>query len=160
VAWLAEHPNLVILRTFSKAYGLAGARVGYAISHPEVAEVLNRLRPAFNVNSVAQAGALAALADQAHMRQAVDRTMRELARVEAEFKRLGLWTAPSAANFLLLRLDGPAAPVFEQLLRRGLIVRPLAGYGLANCLRISIGLRQDNDRLLAALPQVLAASAA
>jgi histidinol-phosphate aminotransferase len=160
VAWLAEHPNLVILRTFSKAYGLAGARVGYAISHPEVAEVLNRLRPAFNVNSPAQAGALAALADQAHMRQAVDRTMRELARVEAEFKRLGRWTAPSAANFLLLRLDGPAAPVFEQLLRRGLIVRPLAGYGLANCLRISIGLSQDNDRLLAALPQVLAASAA
>src|SRR6202034_1067737 len=116
--------------------------------------------PAFNVNSLAQAGALAALADQAHMRQAVDRTMSELARVEAEFKRLGLWTAPSAANFLLLRLDGPAAPVFEQLLRRGLIVRPLAGYGLANCLRISIGLRQDNDRLLAALPQVPAPSAA
>jgi histidinol-phosphate aminotransferase len=160
VAWLAEHPNLVILRTFSKAYGLAGARVGYAISHPEVAEVLNRLRPAFNVNSVAQAGALAALADQAHMRQAVDRTMSELSRVETEFKRLGLWTAPSAANFVLLRLHGPAAPVFEQLLRRGLIVRPLAGYGLANCLRISIGLRQDNDRLLAALPQVLAAGAA
>jgi len=150
----------VILRTFSKAYGLAGARVGYAISHPEVAEVLNRLRPAFNVNSVAQAGALAALADQAHMRQAVDRTMSELSRVEAEFRRLGLWTAPSSANFLLLRLDRPAAPVFEQLLRRGLIVRPLAGYGLANCLRISIGLRQDNDRLLAALPRVLAAGAA
>jgi histidinol-phosphate aminotransferase len=160
VAWLAEHPNLVVLRTFSKAYGLAGARVGYAISHPEVAEVLNRLRPAFNVNSIAQAGALAALADQAHMRQAVDRTMSELTRVEAEFKRLGLWTAPSAANFLLLRLNGPAAPVFEQLLRRGLIVRPLAGYGLANCLRISIGRREENDRLLAALPLALAAVAA
>jgi histidinol-phosphate aminotransferase len=160
VAWLAEHPNLVILRTFSKAYGLAGARVGYAISHPEVAEVLNRLRPAFNVNSVAQAGALAALSDQAHMRQAVDRTASELTRVEAEFKRLGLWSAPSAANFLLLRLDRAAVPVFEQLLRRGLIVRPLPGYGLANCLRISIGLPQENDRLLSALPQILAASAA
>jgi histidinol-phosphate aminotransferase len=157
VPWLAEHPNLVILRTFSKAYGLAGARVGYAISHPEVAAVLNRLRPAFNVNSPAQAGALAALADQAHMRAAVSRTLRELARVEAEFKRLGLWTAPSAANFLLLRLDAPAATVFEQLLRRGLIVRPLAGYGLSDCLRISIGLREHNDRLLATLPQVLAA---
>jgi histidinol-phosphate aminotransferase len=160
VAWLAEHPNLVILRTFSKAYGLAGARVGYAISHPEVAEVLNRLRPAFNVNSPAQAGALAALADQTHMRHAVDRTMRELTRVEAECKRLGLWTAPSAANFVLLRLDTPAAPVFEQLLRRGLIVRPLAGYGLKNYLRISIGLPEHNDRLLAALPQVLAAGPA
>jgi len=158
--WLAEHPNLVILRTFSKAYGLAGARVGYAISHPEVADVLNRLRPAFNVNSLAQAGALAALADQTHMRSAVSQTLRELSRVEAELRRLGLWTAPSAANFLLLRLAAPAAPVFERLLRRGLIVRPLAGYGLKDCLRISIGLPQHNDRLLAALPQVLAAGAA
>jgi histidinol-phosphate aminotransferase len=160
LAWLAEHPNLVILRTFSKAYGLAGARVGYAISHPEVADVLNRLRPAFNVNSLAQAGARAALADQAHMRHAVGATMRELSRVQAALKQLGLWTAPSAANFVLLRLDAPAAPVFERLLRRGLIVRPLAGYGLKQCLRISIGLPTDNDRLLSTLPQVLAAAAA
>jgi histidinol-phosphate aminotransferase len=155
VAWLAEHPNLVILRTFSKAYGLAGARVGYAISHPEVAEVLNRLRPAFNVNSIAQAGALAALGDPTHMRDAVERTMRELTRVAASLKQMRLWTAPSAANFVLLRLPGPAAPVFERLLRRGLIVRPLAGYGLPDCLRISIGLPPHNDRLLATLPQVL-----
>ena len=155
VAWLAEHPNLVILRTFSKAYGLAGARVGYAISHPEVAEVLNRLRPAFNVNSIAQAGALAALGDQAHMRSVVERTMSELTRVTACLAQLRLWSAPSAANFVLLRLSAPAAPVFERLLRRGLIVRPLAGYGLPECLRISIGLPQDNDRLLATLPQVL-----
>ena len=155
VPWLREHPNLVVLRTFSKAYGLAGARVGYAISHPEVAEVLNRLRPAFNVNALAQAGALAALADQGHMRAAVSRTMRELTRVDAQLKGLGLWTAPSAANFVLLRLDAPATPVFERLLARGLIVRPLAGYGLANCLRISIGLPSDNDRLLSTLPQAL-----
>jgi histidinol-phosphate aminotransferase len=155
VAWLAEHPNLVILRTFSKAYALAGARVGYAISHPEVAEVLNRLRPAFNVNSIAQAGALAALGDQAHMRSAVERTLRELTRVTACLGQLRLWSAPSAANFVLLRLSAPAAPVFERLLRRGLIVRPLAGYGLPDCLRISIGLPQDNDRLLSTLPQVL-----
>jgi histidinol-phosphate aminotransferase len=155
VAWLAEHPNLVILRTFSKAYGLAGARVGYAISHPEVAEVLNRLRPAFNVNSIAQAGALAALGDQAHMRSVVERTMSELTRVTACLAQLRLWSAPSAANFVLLRLSAPAAPVFERLLRRGLIVRLLAGYGLPECLRISIGLPQDNDRLLATLPQVL-----
>jgi histidinol-phosphate aminotransferase len=155
VAWLSEHPNLVILRTFSKAYGLAGARVGYAISHPEVADVLNRLRPAFNVNSIAQAGALAALGDQAHMRAAVSATMRELLRVEAGFRGLALWSAPSAANFLLLRVGAPAAPVFERLLQRGVIVRPLAGYRLADGLRISIGLPADNDRLLATLPQVL-----
>ena len=93
------------------------------------------------------------------MRRAVGESMRELARVQAELARLGLWTAPSAANFVLLRLAAPAAPVFERLLRRGLIVRPLAGYGLTDCLRISIGLPQDNDRLLATLPQVLAAGA-
>src|SRR5579863_8229736 len=137
VAWLGEHPNLVILRTFSKAYGLAGARVGYAISHPEVAEVLNRLRPAFNVNSIAQAGAGAALADQGHMRHTVATTMQELARVEAEFKRLGLWYAPSACNFLLLHVGAQATDIYHRLLRAGLIVRPVGGYGLAEYLRVS-----------------------
>jgi histidinol-phosphate aminotransferase len=89
------------------------------------------------------------------MRSAVERTLRELTRVAASLAQLRLWSAPSAANFVLLRLSSPAAPVFERLLRRGLIVRPLAGYGLPDCLRISIGLPQDNDRLLATLPQVL-----
>ncbi|MGH8230333.1 MAG: histidinol-phosphate transaminase [Steroidobacteraceae bacterium] len=160
VPWLAEHPNLVILRTFSKAYGLAGARVGYAISHPEVAEVLDRLRPAFNVNSVAQAGALAALADQAYMRESVAATLRELERVQRGLRSLGLWSAPTAANFVLLRLPLPALAVYEQLLRYGVIVRPLGGYGLHDYLRISIGLPADNDRLLSALPRVLSAHAA
>jgi len=155
VPWLAEHPNLVILRTFSKAYGLAGARVGYAISHPEVAEVLNRLRPAFNVNSVAQAGAAAALADQAHMRHTVATTLAELARVEAGFRRLGLWCAPSACNFLLLHVGARAGEIFDQLLRVGLIVRPVAGYGLAEYLRVSIGTPAENDRLLRELPALL-----
>jgi histidinol-phosphate aminotransferase len=160
VPWLPEHPNLVILRTFSKAYGLAGARVGYAISHPEVAEVLDRLRPAFNVNSVAQAGALAALADQAHMRASVAATLRELERVQRALRVLGLWSAPTAANFVLLRLPLPALPVYEQLLRHGVIVRPLGGYGLDQYLRVSIGLPADNDRLLSVLPRVLSAHAA
>ena len=155
VAWLSEHPNLVILRTFSKAYGLAGARVGYAISHPEIAEVLNRLRPAFNVNSIAQAGAIAALEDQQHMRQAVSATMQELTRVEAALARLGLWCAPSACNFVLVHVGARAAQVFERLLRVGLIVRPVAGYGLGEYLRLSIGLPADNDRLLRELPAVL-----
>jgi histidinol-phosphate aminotransferase len=155
VSWLSEHPNLVIVRTFSKAYGLAGARVGYAISHPEIAEVLNRLRPAFNVNSIAQAGAAAALADQPHMRRTVSLTMQELVRVEAAFKRLGLWCAPSACNFLLVHIGTRAEQVFERLLKVGLIVRPVAGYGLGEYLRISIGLPQDNDRLLRELPALL-----
>jgi histidinol-phosphate aminotransferase len=154
LTWLALHPNLVILRTFSKAYGLAGARVGYAISHPEVADVLNRLRPAFNVNSLAQAGAVAALADQQHMRRSVAATVRERERVAAQLARLELWCAPSIANFLLVRV-GPAAQVYQALLRQGIIARPVGGYGLHDCLRISIGLPQENDRLLAALSQPL-----
>jgi len=148
LAWLPEHPNLVLVRTFSKAYGLAGARVGYAISHPEVAEALNRLRPAFNVNSVAQAGAAAALEDQAHMRRTVNATLSELTRVEAALRSLGLWFAPSACNFLLVHLGAQAHRVYERLLQVGLIVRPVAGYGLGEYLRVSIGLPQENDRLL------------
>jgi histidinol-phosphate aminotransferase len=155
LAWLREHPNLVIVRTFSKAYGLAGARVGYAISHREVADVLNRLRPAFNVNSVAQAGAVAALADQRHMREAVGATLQELQRVEAALQRLGLWCAPSACNFLLVRIGAQAGEVYERLLRVGLIVRPLGSYGLDEYLRVSIGLPQQNDRLLRELPALL-----
>jgi histidinol-phosphate aminotransferase len=150
-AWLEEHPNLVILRTFSKAYGLAGLRVGYALSHPEVAGLIDRARPAFNLNSVAQAGAAAALADQAHMRRAVDVCVRELDRVRAGLAALGLWAAPSGGNFLLVELGSAAAAVYQALLRRGIIVRPVADYGLGQYLRISIGLPEHNDRLLAAL---------
>jgi histidinol-phosphate aminotransferase len=155
VPWLEEHPNLVIVRTFSKAYGLAGARVGYAISHPEVADTLNRLRPAFNVNSVAQAGAAAALGDQAYMRRIVATTLAELTRVEAALKAMKLWCAPSACNFLLVRLGHEAQRIYERLLRVGLIVRPVAGYGLAEYLRVSIGLPQENDRLLRELAALL-----
>ncbi len=155
VRWLADHPNLVVIRTFSKAYGLAGARVGYAVSHPEVAETLNRLRPAFNVNSVAQAGAAAALADQAHMRQTVLVTMRELARVEQALHALGLWCAPSACNFLLVHVGTQAQRIYEGLLQVGLIVRPVGGYGLGEYLRVSIGLPAENDRLLRELPALL-----
>jgi histidinol-phosphate aminotransferase len=154
--WLRAHPNLVLLRTFSKAYGLAGARVGYGISHPEVASVLDRLRPAFNVNSLAQAGACAALSDQGHMQGSVRRTMEELLRCEAHCGRLGLWAAPSAANFLMVRVGPQAQQVFEHLLRAGLIVRPVAGYGLPQFLRISVGTPEHTERLFAALRGALA----
>jgi histidinol-phosphate aminotransferase len=156
VRWLSEYPNLVITRTFSKAYGLAGARVGYAVSHPQVAEALNRVRPPFNVNSLAQAGACAALADQAHMLQSVEQTLLELSRVEQQLKELKLWSAPSATNFLLVRTNVAAAQVYERLLPEGVIVRPVAGYGLPDALRISIGTPAQNDRMLASLERVLA----
>ncbi|MGA2563664.1 MAG: histidinol-phosphate transaminase [Steroidobacteraceae bacterium] len=155
LAWLREYPNLVLLRTFSKAYALAGARVGYAISHPEVAEVLNRLRPPFNVNSVGQAGALAALADTTHMRHTVAVTVSELRRIESALSGLGIWSAPSAGNFLLVHVGAQVMSVFERLLRVGLIVRPLIGYALPEYLRISIGTPEQNDRLLRELPAAI-----
>lgn len=157
IGWLAQHPNLVITRTFSKAYGLAGARIGYAVSHPDVAEVLNRVRPPFNVNSLAQVAAIAALADQAYMHQVTAETMRELTRVEARIRQLGIWIAPSATNFVLARFGVPAAQVYQQLLRQGVIVRPLAAAGLPDALRISVGTPAQNERLLEALPGVLKA---
>jgi histidinol-phosphate aminotransferase len=156
LGWLREYPNLVLMRTFSKAYALAGARVGYAISHPEVAEVLNRLRPPFNVNSVGQAGAVAALADPAHMRRTVAVTVSELRRVESALSARGIWSAPSAGNFLLVHVGAQVMPVFERLLRAGLIVRPLIGYKLPEYLRISIGTPEQNDRLLRELPAAIA----
>ncbi|HEX4375946.1 MAG TPA: histidinol-phosphate transaminase [Steroidobacteraceae bacterium] len=153
IAWLTDSPNLVVTRTFSKAYGLAGARVGYAVSHPDVADVLNRLRAPFNVNSIAQAGALAALADAAHMQRSTEATMRELARVEAAIKTMNLWSAPSATNFLLLRTGVAASQIYDRLLRDGVIVRPIGG--LPDALRISIGMPAQNDRMLAALKRAM-----
>jgi histidinol-phosphate aminotransferase len=158
LAWLDEFPNLVLLRTFSKAYGLAGVRIGYAISHAEIADALNRIRPAFNVSNVAQAGAAAAIADQAHVTQVAERTVAERLRVEAALRGLGARFAPSAANFLLVDV-GPRAPYFyEQLLRGGIIVRPVAGYGLPQHLRISIGLPEQNERLIALFGALLRTS--
>ncbi len=153
--WIDSFPNLVVLRTFSKAYALAGVRVGYAVSHPEVADVMNRLRPAFNVNSVAQAGARAALAHPAHAERAVAATLAELPRVQRGLEALGLAVVPSAANFLLVRV-GPQAPaIYQRLLEGGVIVRPVGGYGLPEHLRITIGKPEHNERLLALLARSL-----
>jgi histidinol-phosphate aminotransferase len=153
--WIEEFPNLVVLRTFSKAYGLAGVRVGYGVSHPEVADVLNRLRPAFNVNSIAQAGAAAVLAHPGHAERAVAATMAELPRVARALRSLGLTVVPSAANFLLVHFGPAAAAVNQRLLAGGIIVRPVASYGLPEHLRITLGKPEHNDRLLASLPRCL-----
>jgi histidinol-phosphate aminotransferase len=157
LGWLQEFPNLVILRTMSKGYGLAGMRIGYAISHPEVADALNRIRPAFNVGNVAQAGAIAALADAAHVNQVATRTIAERERVRAALSAAGVHCVPSAANFLLVEIGPRALEVYEQLLRGGIIVRPTAGYGLAHHLRISVGLPEQNDRLLTLLTRLMRA---
>ncbi len=155
LGWREEFPQLVLVRTFSKAFGLAGARVGYAISHPEVADALNRIRPAFNVSNIAQAGAAAALSDLRHVRESARLVVAERERLASALRALAVPFAPSAANFLMVDV-GPRAPqIYEQLLRGGVIVRPLGGYGLPRHLRISVGLPEQNDRLVRVLGELL-----
>lgn len=155
LAWIDEFPNLVLLRTCSKAYGLAGARIGYAVSHPSVADALDRIRPAFNVNNLAQAAGCAALTDLAHVEQVAQRTVAERRRMEGILRARGVPFVPSAANFLLVEVGEGAAAVNEALLRAGLIVRPVGGYGLPRHLRITVGKPEHNDRLLAELQRIL-----
>jgi histidinol-phosphate aminotransferase len=152
--WVSEFPNLVLVRTLSKAYGLAGVRVGFAVSHPEVADALNRIRPAFNVSNVAQAGAVAAIADQPYVHEVARRVVAERERMAQALRALGVRFVPSAGNFLLVEV-GAAADIYEQLLRGGVIVRPVAGYGLPRHLRVSVGLPEQNDRLLQLLAKLL-----
>jgi histidinol-phosphate aminotransferase len=149
-SWLATHPNLLISRTFSKAYGLAGLRVGYALADASVAGLLNRVRQPFNVNSVAQAAAIAALADTDYVVESARLNRAGLAQLTAGLDALGIAYVPSHANFLLVHVGGSAA-VYESLLRQGVIVRPVANYGLPEHLRVSVGLASENDRFLAAL---------
>ncbi len=154
-SWLEEFPNLVVLRTFSKAYGLAGLRVGYAISQPQIAETLNRLRQPFNVNSIALAAAAAALDDPEHVRGSVDLNRAALAELRVQIARLGLQVLPSAGNFVLVDLGRPVGPIFEGLLRRGVIARPVGNYGLPNHLRITTGTLEQTRRAIEALASVL-----
>jgi histidinol-phosphate aminotransferase len=149
--WLGEFPNLVVTRTFSKAYGLAGLRVGYALSHPAVAAVLNRVRQPFNVNSIALAAAAAALDDVEHLGASVALNARGMRQVLSGLKALNVHVYPSRGNFVLVDCKRPGGAVYEALLRQGVIVRPVAGYGLPSQLRITIGTEQENTRMLSAL---------
>jgi histidinol-phosphate aminotransferase len=155
VGWLDERPNLIITRTFSKAYGLAGLRVGYSISHPQVADLLNRVRQPFNVNSVALAAAEAALSDEAHLARSIAVNRAGLAYLAAQFDRLGLVFIPSIGNFISFELPGEAAPIYQALLREGVIVRPIGAYGMPRHLRVSVGLAAENEHFVQALERVL-----
>jgi histidinol-phosphate aminotransferase len=150
IAWLREFPNLVVFRTFSKAYGLAGVRVGYAVSHASVAGMLNRVRQAFNVSVVGLAGASAALDDTDHLASAVKVAVTERARVAARLEEAGTHVLPSAGNFLMVHVGPGAMERFDALLRRGVIVRPVGNYGLPEHLRVTLGTPQQNDRFLKA----------
>lgn len=150
VQWLGRFPNLVVFRTFSKAYGLAGVRVGYAVSNPGVADVMNRVRQAFNVSTVGLAGAAAALDDPGHVAAAVKVAVTERARVAARLAARGTRVIPSAGNFLLLHAGANARQRFESLLRKGIIVRPVGNYQLPEHLRVTLGTVEQNDRFLSA----------
>jgi histidinol-phosphate aminotransferase len=153
--WLKRHPNLVITRTFSKAYGLAGLRVGYALAHPSVADVMNRVRQPFNVNSMALAAAVAALEDMEFVGRSYAENLQGLRQLEEGAKRLGLDFIPSYGNFITLRVaqgGKTAAEVYKRLLRRGVIVRPIGGgYGLPEHLRVTVGTAPENEKFLGAL---------
>ena len=152
---LERYPNLVLLRTFSKAYGLAGVRVGYALSTPAMTDCINRVRLAFNPNSLGQVAAVAALSDREHVKRTVELNHAELETLDAGVRALGLDVIPSVCNFVTADVGRPAREAFQSLLREGVIVRPLDGYGLATHLRLSVGLPEHNQRLLEALRRVL-----
>jgi histidinol-phosphate aminotransferase len=151
VKWLKRHPNLILSRTFSKAYGLAGLRVGYGLAHPSVADVMNRVRQPFNVNSIALAAAEAALDDMEFVARSYAENLQGMKQIEEGARRLDLQFIPSHGNFITVRV-GKAAEIFKRLLRRGVIVRPVAGgYGLPEHLRVTIGTAAENEKFLAAL---------
>lgn len=153
--YIARYPNLIVSRTFSKAYGLASLRVGYAIASPDVTNVLNRVRQPFNVNSFALAAATASLADEGFVAQSCELNSAGMKQLEAGLTALGLAYIPSKANFIAFDCGRPGVPVFQALLQKGVIVRPVANYGMPNFLRVSIGLESENARFLEALRLVL-----
>jgi len=151
VKLLKRHPNLVITRTFSKAYGLAGLRVGYALAHASVADVMNRVRQPFNVNSIALAAARAALDDMEFVARSYAENLQGLRHLEEGSRALGLDYIPSHGNFVTIKV-GKAGDIYKRLLRRGVIVRPVGGgYGLPEHLRVTIGTAEENERFLGAL---------
>jgi len=157
MAWVPEFPNLLVTRTFSKAYGLASLRVGYGVCQPELADVLNRVRQPFNVNSFAQAAAVAALDDKAHLQHSVRVNQQGMRQLVNGFQALNLEFIPSVGNFVSVDVGRDPAKVYEALLHEGIIVRPVDNYGLPGYLRISIGLAEENKRCLDAMARVLAA---
>lgn len=146
-----EYPNLIITRTFSKAYGLAGLRVGYSFSHSQIADILNRIRLPFNVSIPAMSAASAALHDQQHLSKTIELNQRGKNYLVEECKQLGLSTIPSATNFITVDMREDCAPLFQKLLRMGIIVRPLHTYQMPHHLRITIGLDEQNKRVVEAL---------
>ncbi|MGV8932121.1 MAG: histidinol-phosphate transaminase [Luteimonas sp.] len=150
---LRAFPNLVVTRTFSKAYALAGLRIGYAMAHPGLIAVLERVRESFNLNSAALAAAGAALADEDHLRETSMRNAEQRQRLASALRGRGWPVSPSQTNFLLVEFGARTAQIEAALLADGIVLRPMGGYGLPDCLRISVGNEDENCRLLAALDE-------
>ncbi len=150
VPWLAEFPNLVISHTLSKAYGLAGLRIGFGFAAPEIIDLMNRVRQPFNVNHLALVAAAAALEDDAFIRKSRELNKAGLEFLRTEFEKRALPTIPAFGNFITFKIDRAQA-VFQALLKQGVIVRPIAGYGLPDWLRVTVGTQEQNERFLAAL---------
>ncbi|PHS25380.1 MAG: histidinol-phosphate transaminase [Methylophaga sp.] len=155
IDWLAKYPNLIITRTFSKAYGLAGLRVGYALSHPEVADLLNRIRQPFNVNALALAAATVALQDKAYITKTKQLNNDGMQQLIVGFNALNLNYIPSKGNFITVDVQKSGDKVFNDLLQQGVIVRPVTNYGLPKHIRVSIGLAAENQRFIDTLSEVL-----
>ena len=153
-AWIKDFPNLVVTRTFSKIFGLAGLRVGYALASTEIADLMNRVRQPFNVNNLAIAAAVAALDDHAFVTESYELNRRGMEQLVAGLKRLGLEYIPSYGNFVTFKA-GDGAAVNQKLLQQGVIVRPIGGYGLPQWLRVTIGTEPENARFLEALEKAL-----
>lgn len=153
-AWVKEFPNLVVCRTMSKIYGLAGLRIGYALASAEVADLMNRIRQPFNVNNLALAGALAALDDDEFLQASYEMNRRGMAQILSGIERLGLEYIKPHGNFVTFKV-GDGAAVNQKLLKQGVIVRPIGGYGLPEWLRVTIGTEPENARFLEALEKAL-----
>ena len=156
IVWTARYPNLIVSRTFSKAHGLAALRVGYGVMNEELADLMNRVRQPFNVNALAQAAAIAALADAEYVAKSRQQNRAGMRELEAGLARLGIRYLPSHGNFVLIDV-GDAAAVNRSLLAQGVIVRPVANYDLPSWLRVTVGLPAENARFLAALETALRA---
>ncbi len=152
---IGKHRNLIVTRTFSKAYGLAGLRVGYSVSDPQVADVLNRVRQPFNVNAVALAAAEAALGDRAHLEKSVKVNRSGMKKLAAAFDQMGIEHIPSAGNFIAAHMPRPGAEIFSDLLKEGVIVRPIAEYEMPDFIRVTVGTDYENDRFIEALRKVI-----
>lgn len=155
LAWPNKYPNLIVTRTFSKAYGLAGLRIGYGISSQEVAELLNRVRQPFNNNMLALAAAEAALGDEDYLTRTIAVNNSGMAQLTEAFIGLGLEWIPSYGNFVSVDVKQDALPIFDALLKKGVIVRPVANYEMPKHLRVSIGTERENQIFINALAEVL-----